>query len=365
MVVIIRNSVYTIKAPRYNFRCCISIEKDVWFMRKLATVKRISDIQPIHNSETLSVATVDGWKSVIRTVDFQIGDLCVYFEIDSILPQLPEFEFLAPSYRLKTMRMRGQLSEGLCWFLHILPTDLSIVEGMDVTEILRVEKYEVQIPDNMIGASKGYHPKAVRKTGEFRAQSEPTLLAEFQGLRVARTQKVEGYSASYIEHNGEVDVCSHTHSLLEDKACLQWQMAYKYDLINVLKSCKNIGIQGEIAGDGIFGNPMGLPDKQLFIFRITNTDTGVRYTPQQIITFCETHGLQHVHMDLDIEFNFTMEEVLAQSKGTYALSGYPQEGVVFVPMEPVASEFLRDWLSMKVINAEYLLGEWKKKRKGK
>ncbi|MCD1260340.1 hypothetical protein B5M42_016125 [Paenibacillus athensensis] len=332
-------------------------------MRKLASMQKITAINDIENSDALAVVTVLGWKVVVRRADnYHVGDLVIYFELDSILPDLPEFNFLAKSnYILKSARLRGQLSQGLVWKPDILPDGLKLAEGMDVTGILGVRKHEEEIPIEMVGKSKGFHPKIIRKAGEVRLQSSPELLAKFQGLLVAETTKIEGESASYIQHEDKLDVCSHTHSLLESPDSIHWQMYHKYNFSTIFSIHKNIGIQAEIAGPGIFGNPLELKETELFVFRITDTVTQRRFTPVEIIEFCQSHGLQHVPMTLNVRFDFTMEEAIERAKGEY-LSGNPREGIVIVPMEPTYSEVLCDWLSVKVINNEYLDGAWKKNR---
>ena len=49
-------------------------------MRKLASIRRIADIQPIEGADAIEVATVDGWKVVVKKDEFKIGDLAVYLE---------------------------------------------------------------------------------------------------------------------------------------------------------------------------------------------------------------------------------------------------------------------------------------------
>src|SRR5260221_575643 len=93
-------------------------------MRKLASIQKVLDIQPIPNADAIEVVTINGWKVVSKKGEFKIGDLCVYFEIDSFLPIKPEFEFLRKScyrkmadgsegFRLRTIKLRGQISQGL------------------------------------------------------------------------------------------------------------------------------------------------------------------------------------------------------------------------------------------------------------
>ncbi len=90
--------------------------------------------------------------------DHQPGDKLGYCEIDSLLPERPDLEFLRASsfklaqtdatgvvtlpagFRIKTVRLRGQVSQGICFPLSILPPDAPTDEGADVTESLGVLK---------------------------------------------------------------------------------------------------------------------------------------------------------------------------------------------------------------------------------
>ena len=92
--------------------------------RKLASIVRIADIQPIPGADAIEVATVKGWKVVVKKNEYKVDDVAVYYEIDSFLPIKPEFEFLRKSsykrlsngdegFRLKTIKLRGQISQGL------------------------------------------------------------------------------------------------------------------------------------------------------------------------------------------------------------------------------------------------------------
>lgn len=109
--------------------------------RKLATVRMISNISEIPNADKIEVVTVDGWKVVAaKSVGHKIGDLIIYCEIDSFLPIKEEFEFLRKSsykkmgdqegFRLKTSKLRGQISNGL-----VLP--LSILESITGGKIIQ------------------------------------------------------------------------------------------------------------------------------------------------------------------------------------------------------------------------------------
>src|SRR5688572_28543887 len=116
------------------YRDCFS--KKITTMRKLASIQRIKVIEPIANADSIMKATVLGWQLVIKKDEFKPGGLCVYVEIDSILPNKPEFEFLRnKNFRIPTIKMRGHISQGICFPLHILPNNIQVDEGADVTDV--------------------------------------------------------------------------------------------------------------------------------------------------------------------------------------------------------------------------------------
>lgn len=157
-------------------------------MRKLASVKRVTDIQPIPDADLIVVATVDGgWKCVVKKGEFNVGDLGVYFEIDSFLPIIPEFEFLRKSsfkkmdekegFRLKTMKLKGVISQGLLLPYEMVKPllkgkdEVYFEHGEDLTEALGVEKYEVAIPACISGEVVGDFPSFIPKTDQERIQN--------------------------------------------------------------------------------------------------------------------------------------------------------------------------------------------------
>jgi len=128
-------------------------------MRKLASIQRIKALEPIEGADAIEKATVLGWQLVVKKNEFKARDLAVYCEIDSIMPDRPEFEFLKPrGMRVRTIRLRGQVSQGICFPLSILPNDFKIEEDADCTEVLGIEKYEPPIPACLSGISKGKFP---------------------------------------------------------------------------------------------------------------------------------------------------------------------------------------------------------------
>ena len=77
-------------------------------MRKLASIKKILDILPIEGKDRIVLAIIDGWQVIVRKDEYEIGDKTIFVEIDSVLPEKPEFEFLrSKKFRVRTMKMGG------------------------------------------------------------------------------------------------------------------------------------------------------------------------------------------------------------------------------------------------------------------
>lgn len=119
-------------------------------MRKLASIQRIWKIEPIEGADRIELAHVLGWQCVVNKGQFQPMDIAVYFEIDSFLPVRDVFEFMRSSsykktdimgegFRLRTMRFRGQISQGLLLPVSQFPEIPKNADvGDDVTELLGV-----------------------------------------------------------------------------------------------------------------------------------------------------------------------------------------------------------------------------------
>ena len=89
--------------------------------RKLAHIELIESLKPIIGADKIEVATVLGWECVVKKDEFKVGDKIIYIEVDSVLPEKPEFEFLRDrKFKIKTIKLKGQISMGLILPLNIL-----------------------------------------------------------------------------------------------------------------------------------------------------------------------------------------------------------------------------------------------------
>ena len=102
-------------------------------MRKLVTLRKVSEIKSIKDADNIELAILGGWQCVVKKEEFKENDLALYFEIDSFLPEKPEFEFLRKGcfktmhtgekgFRLRTIRLRKTLPWQALVELGIIPT---------------------------------------------------------------------------------------------------------------------------------------------------------------------------------------------------------------------------------------------------
>jgi RNA ligase (TIGR02306 family) len=342
--------------------------------RKLATIRKITDITPIEGADKIELVTVGGWKVVAaKDVNHKVGDLVVYCEIDSFLPIKEEFEFLRKSsykkmsdgtegFRLKTIKLRGQVSQGL-----ILPIkELSIFqfasssnlsEGDDVTNILGITKYEPPIPAELAGKVKGGFPSFIPKTDEERVQN---LSKEYDEWKLQSkhkfyvTEKLDGSSATYYIKDGVFGVCSRNLELLETEGNTFWKVARELDLENKMKSLNmNISLQGELIGEGIQGNPYKIKGQTVRFFTGFDIDNFKRISFPQLVVMLMKLNLQYVPV-LNNEFGFvlpdTIEGMLEYAENKSQLNeDTEREGVVVRSMDGT--------ISFKAISNKFLLSE--------
>ncbi len=65
--------------------------------RKLVSIQVIDSIAPIEGADNIVQARVMGWTVVVKKGEFAPGDRCVFFEIDSLLPDGQAWsEFMRP-----------------------------------------------------------------------------------------------------------------------------------------------------------------------------------------------------------------------------------------------------------------------------
>ena len=369
--------------------------------RKLCSVQVIKEINNIPNADAIECATVLGWQVVVKKGEFQVGDKCLYVEIDSLLPPNPAWDgFMAKcKYRVKTIRLRGQVSQGL--ILPLLPFKDKIrmdsSEGTDVTEELGVTKWESKDDreSNTVTESKKHKNffvkflmrfKIVRiihafifgrkvdgfpnfiggKTDEPRIQNMSNIFNKLPDEECYVSEKVDGCSGSfYVKKDdsligrlfGKIDffVCSR-NLLLESENGIWWEVAKKQNIKSKLIKAyedtrKEYCLQGECLGK-VQGNKYKLKENDLYIFTIYNITDQKRLNYYEIMEFIEKYQIQFVPI---IETNFTLKDKDVKFMVDYA-DGFSKinsevlrEGVV------VRSKNDSSVLSVKAISNKFLL----------
>lgn len=335
--------------------------------RKLASVQIVSEIRPIEGADAIEVARINNWDVVVKKGEFKTGDFCIYFEIDSFLPIKEEFEFLRKSsykkmgaqegFRLKTIRLRGQVSQGLLIPIHVkeLFGD-TVYEGMDVTELLGVVKYEPPIPAELAGKVRGNFPGFLRKTDEERVQNlskeYPTWIE--QDLDFYVTEKLDGSSATFYLNNDQFGVCSRNLDLEETEGNTFWKVARELQIEEKLREYgRNLAIQGELIGEGIQGNPYNIKGHTVRFFNVFDIDSQTYYgLPMFLALFEHQLKLETVPVltNLTMKLPQTIDECLAFADGKSVLNqNFDREGVVFRTMDRT--------ISFKAISNTFLLNE--------
>lgn len=277
-------------------------------MRKLATVRLISDIRPIEGADLIVTAVIDGWTVVVKKDQFQIGDWCVYFEIDSFLPDgNPLWQHLVNKsprtfegklgHKLKTVTLRKQLSQG---FATPVTEDLRVEwshtffnfedarplqVGDDLTEMLGIKKWELPIPGELAGQVAGNFPKFIPKTDQERCQNIGyEIFGANKDSRYEVTMKMDGTSFTGFHVDGETGVCGRNWELkiCDDNANNSLiRMYVDSGLQQALRDLGlNYAVQGELMGPGIQGNRETLKSHRLFVFDIYDIDGGCYLPPE-------------------------------------------------------------------------------------
>ena len=308
-------------------------------MRKLASIREVSAIDAIPGADKIEVATVDGWKCVIRKGEFAVGDTVIYCEIDSFLPIRDEFEFLRKSsfkqmgdeegFRLRTVKLRGQVSQGLLLPVSLLKRDT--LPGEDVTAELGIQKYEPPVPACLTGEVIGPFPTAIQKTDEERIQNLAAEYTDYCGKAFYVSEKLDGTSLTAF-FDGEFGVCGRNWQYAESAGNSYWQIVNRLELPRKLAGLgRRIAIQGELIGPGIQGNRYKLKQQELFVFNVFDLETFAYVDKTEAVKLCASLELQMVPMIEQRVVPESIDGILALAEGKSVLCDQAErEGLVWV-----------------------------------
>ncbi len=376
--------------------------------RALAYTTRVGEISKIEGADNIELISVLGWKVIAKIGEFHEGDLCVYFEIDSKLPEKEWSEFMrSKHFKVKTMKLSkfGVISQGLALPINIFDVEIPIEENVDVTELLGVT-YSVEEdnsrkkvdPDAKYKSMASRHqkifkkpwarwmmkrkwgrkvmffffgkkkdnprgfPAFVSKTDEERVENQPWRIGD--GKTYLCTEKLDGTSCTYaLERKGrkkfEFYVCSRNVRQQDEKQeCyhdhnIYWDLAFKYDIESVLRDIltlrpdlKWVCIQGEGVGS-VQGNPLKLTEDDLYVFNFKDSAVG-RWGSNEAKILLEKYDIKWVPILGEVQMPDTMEELKQLATGKSVVNpNVMREGLVYRSLD--GSD------SFKNVSREYLL----------
>lgn len=348
-----------------------------------ATVQKITKIVKHPNADLLDICNILGWQCITKTGEFKEGDLICYIAIDTVVPELPEYEFLRErKFRVRTIKLRKQISQGL---IVPLPNG-KWKEGDDITEVLGVKKYEK--PDNnperyekprmpkkwykkwiylfkynflykafpkLLRLSRSPFPKhLVSITDEERIQNMPQVLSQYAGKLFVVSYKLDGSSITIIHSKvlgkSKFRICSRRFELHDKKN--DWHRVFtntefKYEILKLVKQfgTNDIIVQGEAIGK-FNGNHHNLQREQIRLFNIYVN--GKRLNQKEFLEVCLKNNIPHCPLYKETALNHTLPEILKESEIKDLLN--PS-----VDVEGLIWRCVDDNMSFKVINNKYLL----------
>jgi RNA ligase (TIGR02306 family) len=334
---------------------------------KLASIEVIKSIKNHSNADSLELAEVLGWQTVVKKGINKEGDKVVFITIDTIVPRYHWSDFLADKnnpdkpIRIKNIKLRGEYSSGLVIplseFSSFVFKDYDV--GADVTEILGITKYIKEIPANLSGETLGDFPTHITsKTDEDNGLNDPVLVDKVlkHDPSITVTQKLDGSSITLIVENGAlVQVCTRNLSKKETENNTFWRAARRLTIPENWTGT----IQGELCGNGIQRNQLKLEDVRIFVFQVSQD--GKYMTYEEMEDFCKNSlqcNVVPLVCKLSLEDQITLwvnplqklQELADKQKYSSGLEG---EGIVIRPSSYPRGYSSRRPLGFKLINRNY------------
>jgi len=336
--------------------------------RAMAWVAVIDAVERHPNADSLDICTVGGWRVVAKLGEFNAGDLAIYVSIDSWVPteiaaflskgKEPREYNGVRGERLRTVKLRGTVSQGLLLSRMVaLDKTGEIAVGMDVSQLLNIQKWEAPVPAQLAGQVRGMFPSFIPKTDQERIQN---LASELKEWAVSAdtwniTEKLDGSSMTVYIVGDDVGVCSRNLDLKEDAANSFWRVAKAEGLIEILRHAHaefgvNIALQGELIGEGIQGNHYRITGQTFRLFDVYDIDAQRYWTLEEKMMFCDRYRVNHVPIvHRQFTLSMTMDELLKFAEVRSGVNPAAlQEGYVFVNNRDPSASF-------KVISNEWLI----------
>lgn len=338
--------------------------------RVMSRVVRVDAINPIEGADQIEVVSIGGWKVVVKKGEFQVDSLACYAEVDSWIPhsvapfltkegQFPKVYNNVEGQRLRTVKLRGQISQGLLLPITALfpfmnaTEDLQINEGLDITELLGIQRWEPPAEFRAANA-KGSFPHFIPKTDCERVQNLSQQVQQWAEDEVVfqKSEKLDGSSMTLFYKDGEVGCCSRNLELKDDGTSTFWETAKAEKIVEKLIALgKNIALQGELMGGQIQGNAYKINGFKFFLYDIYDIDKQEYLRPEVVEQFAAMHGISHVPIIgyVTLPKEDTIQALLLDADGKSAVGCNPKrEGFVYKSTKDTS-------ISVKCISNSWLL----------
>lgn len=359
-------------------------------IRKLASIAEITYIKPIEGADAIECAIVNGgWPVVVKKGEYKVGDVAIYLEIDSWVPhelapflskgQEPREYNGVKGERLRTVKLRGQISQGILLKIeeepssigqpcYVLKTELKEYhfcqsDDNNLTDNLGIQKWEPPIPAQLAGLMKGNFPHFIPKTDQERCQNLRKEIFEIHKDETYEvTTKLDGSSMTVYIKDGEVGVCSRNIDLEEVGHNSFWKAARNQKIVDALReiACdkhEEYALQGELIGEGIQGNPEKLTGQRFYLFDIYSITEGRYLKPHERYSILDQ--LKNLY-GADIDHVPIIDGPLCVAQACLTIDGILEfaEGPSLNPQTKREGLVFKSWRSdftFKAISNSYLL----------
>ena len=380
--------------------------------RKLVTLRQIEKIEPIPKADRIEKITIGGWELVSQKGIHTVGDWVLYYEVDSLLPiqepYIDTFESrgrkktqlddgtILEGYRLRTIKLRGQISQGFILSLTLFPEIDFKDKEKDYAKILGVHKYEVpespadreankeRIPTTGFAKFKykftkflerkfpkvfkklkfkSAFPDFLRKSDQERCQNLKNQIwkAYEAETLVQVSYKLDGSSITIARNGKEEFTCS--RNLRKNPKQKTDAFIVEGDKIHQkFKKNKLIGnyaFQGELCGPKIQKNFEGLMYNQVYVYSMIDIETRKYLNPKEVLAICNQYDIPHVPIlasattlqsmfPTAIDADDLIKQILKHADGPSGVNGKYREGFVYKALDDSGFSF-------KAISNSYLL----------
>ena len=311
------------------------------------TREKIGQIKEHPNADRLQLAKLEGinFQFVIGKDSYNPGDEVLYFPIDSVLPKNTAEALgldgkLAGKNkdRVKTVRLRGEVSQGVVGPTSLVPDNL---DEKEITQLLGVTKYEPPVvpckAGNLIQLPVGLSAYDIEG-----AERNMDVVEHMMDMPVVVTEKLEGqnFSITWDATQQKIFVNQKNYSIepVEGKEHDFWRVCREKGLFDtfdeVIKTFgkdKNITLYGEFLGPGVQGNIYKLQEHEVRLF-----DLNINGDYLDAVAFIELFDIEKrvpTVFDSGTLRKFLMDQdVVEASHGVSSLnSGTFREGIVIKP----------------------------------